>query len=383
MQTRTRVALVALHFAEYSARLAAALAADADVLLILYRNNADSELGPGWQKLLASPQLEIVALDRPRSILSIVRNTWRLVSIVKVFVPTVIHYQEVTRDELMLSMPFFRSLPKVLTVHDPTPHSGIDSKRLELSRHRMYRFLIRRSANAAIAHGKFLAKALEEVCPWLKGKVNSIGHGPLGMHDGLAHARRPMTLRLLFFGRIHKYKGLTYFIEAVIRLRREGLAVVGVVAGTGSDLEEHRDTMLAAGCFEVIDQYIAAADVPRLFLEARAVVLPYVDGTQSGVAAIALGCGRPVIASRVGSIPELVRNGQNGLLVAPTDVDALTAAIRSVVVDDELWEKLASGARELRDGELAWRVLAAQTLDVYESVQTARRGGRGSPVPAE
>ena len=373
MTHRTSVALIALHFTEYSAHLAMALCADHDVLLILYRNNADNELGEGWSTWLTAPKLQVLCLDRPRSPLAIVRNSMRLVFAVKSFAPSVLHYQEDIRDELALTMPFFRALAKVLTVHDPTPHSGRDTLRLRFSRLRIYRYLMRRNTDAAIAHGRVLVDALEKECPWLAGKVHSIPHGPLGLRNAVIQTTKPTVMRLLFFGRIHRYKGLQFFVEAVKNLHQAGLPVVGVVAGRGGDLDAHRHDMIAAGCFEIQDQFIPAAEVPTLFNTARVVVLPYTDGTQSGVAAMALGFGCPVVASAVGSIPELVRDGQNGLLVAPCDSNALTNAIRRVLLDDSLHARLVQGALRLRDGALSWTSIAAQTRVCYDSLTSGQR----------
>ena len=178
---------------------------------------------------------------------------------------------------------------------------------------------------------------------------------------------RPDSFRLLFFGRIYEYKGLGYFVDSVIMLRDKGYPVTGVVAGIGSDLSRHKRRMEEAGCFEILDRYIAPEEISDLFLDSFAVVLPYIDGTQSGVAAMALGFTRPVVASAVGSIPELVRNGENGLLVSPSDVMALSAAIETLLADAQLWERLATGARKLRDGELSWSSIADKTIHVYES----------------
>ena len=110
---------------------------------------------------------------------------------------------------------------------------------------------------------------------------------------------------------------------------------------------------------------LPAAEVHTLFSEAWAIVLPYTDGTQSGVAALALGFERPVVASAVGSIPELVRHGQNGLLVPPSDLEALVHAIRLTITTDGLWCELSDGAKKLRDGELSWRTIADATGRVY------------------
>lgn len=366
--TRPRVALVALHFAEYASNLALALTEKWEVLLIIYRDNAENELGVGWDKWLRHPSLTVVALDQPKFVASVINNTYTIVSNIKRFQPGVIHYQEGLRDEIALSLPFFPAVPKVLTVHDPASHSGTDSIRLQLSRYRLYRFLIRRVVAGAITHGAFLSSELARICPSLKGKIHSIAHGPLGTRNGEEFSEKPKELRLLFFGRIHEYKGLRFFVDAIIKLKNEGLPVIGVVAGRGVDLNRHRQRMLEAGCFQILERYIPATEVHTLFSEAFAVVLPYTDATQSGVAALALGFARPVVASAVGSIPELVRHGQNGLLVPPSDTNALVQAIRLLVTSDGLWRQLSVGAKVLRTGELSWKTLAHETGQVYATV---------------
>jgi starch synthase len=362
---KPRVALVALHFAEYAANLALALSDKWEVFLVIYRKNADNELGEKWDEWLSRPSLTVLALEQPLSVVSIIKNTRSLVSNIKRFRPDVIHYQEGLRDEIALSLPFFFAIPKVLTVHDPASHSGTDSIRLRFSRYRLYRLWMRRAIGGVITHGALLTTELEKICPWLKGKIVSVPHGPLGTHTNKKVAIKPKGYRLLFFGRIHEYKGLRYFVDAVIRLRNEGFPVTGVVAGRGSDLDRYRVRMEEAGCFQVLDRYIPAAEVHTLFSEAWAIVLPYTDGTQSGVAALALGFERPVVASAVGSIPELVRHGQNGLLVPPSDLEALVHAIRLTITTDGLWCELSDGAKKLRDGELSWRTIADATGRVY------------------
>lgn len=366
--TKRRVALVALHFSEYSINLALALAAEWEVLLVLYRDNAEGELGMAWRDCVGDSSAKIIVLDRPAGVASILMNTRTLVSQVRRFSPDILHCQEDLRDELVLSLFFLRRFPIVLTVHDPTTHSGADSKRFRFSRFRLYRHWVRSNATAAIAHGRLLASELGRVSPNLAGHVASLPHGPLGACSDVELHSFPKEVRLLFFGRIHEYKGLRYFIEAIIQLRSKGYAVTGVVAGRGGDLDRHRAHMEAAGGFEILDWRIPAADVLRLFINATAVIVPYVDGTQSGVAAMALGFGRPVVATSVGSIPELVRNGVNGLLVPPADAAALTAAIESIISNADTLEKLAHGARQLRCGELSWAAIAHRTIDFYESL---------------
>lgn len=72
------------------------------------------------------------------------------------------------------------------------------------------------------------------------------------------------------------------------------------------------------------NRFVLHNEVPELFARAKFVVLPYLDGTQSGVVPMAFAFGRTCIVSSVGSIPEVVKNDENGLLVPPGDENALT-----------------------------------------------------------
>ena len=173
---------------------------------------------------------------------------------------------------------------------------------------------------------------------------------------------------------LRSYKGLRYFVDAVRTLHDQGKMVLGIVAGRGSDLDRYRDEMLAAGCFEIRDRYIDAKEVVQLFRQTDLVVLPYTDATQSGVAAMALGYGIPVIATTVGSIPEFVRHDFNGRLVPPKDITALINAIQQVLESPEEYDRLSRNAIALRDGDLSWNHIAELTMQCYQETYRGRAG---------
>jgi glycosyltransferase involved in cell wall biosynthesis len=77
----------------------------------------------------------------------------------------------------------------------------------------------------------------------------------------------------------------------------------------------------------IVDQYVPNEKVPIYFSAADVVVLPYIDVTQSGVVQLAFGFGVPVITTRVGGLPEVVVNGETGLLVTPCDSRLLAEAV--------------------------------------------------------
>ena len=116
---------------------------------------------------------------------------------------------------------------------------------------------------------------------------------------------------------------------------------------------------------ELIDRFISADEVPALFRRATCVVLPYTDATQSGVSAMAFACSRPVIATNVGDVADVVIDGRTGLIVPPRDARALADAMEKVLVDRKLRDSLATGAARFAKEKLSWPCVADATYDTY------------------
>jgi glycosyltransferase involved in cell wall biosynthesis len=137
-------------------------------------------------------------------------------------------------------------------------------------------------------------------------------------------------LLLCCFGAVRPYKGFDVAIEAIARVD-PALSVRLVVAGRfweGRDeLEEQVRRLGLEGRVELRDGYVSNEEAALLFESADAALLPYRSASQSGVAALAFAHGRPVIATRVGGLPDAVRAGKDGLLCPPEDPDALARTI--------------------------------------------------------
>ena len=156
--------------------------------------------------------------------------------------------------------------------------------------------------------------------------------------DGLApsqeDARKRLSIRephvVLFFGYVRPYKGLRYLLEAMPKLCESAdvrLLVVG-------EFYEGKAAYLAQiarlgmeGRVTVHDAYVPNEDVATYFRAADVVALPYISASQSGIVQIAYGFDLPVITTDVGGLPEVVRDGETGLLVPPQDADALACAL--------------------------------------------------------
>jgi glycosyltransferase involved in cell wall biosynthesis len=367
-----RVALLALNFAEYASRLAVALSAKHEVLLLLRTSNAEREL-TGKLRALLDKSANVQCLEPrrwrdPR----VLGTSFAINRILRRFAPDILHVQEihpVLGGGTILS--FRRSIPVVYTVHDPVNHSGQALPQNGLRWKILMWF--RRRTSRLIVHGPQMRLALEGLDRRIAERIDVIPHGLLGQPSIDDDHSRSEPATFLFFGRIEPYKGLGYFLRAGEILQSRGHALKLVVAGTGTDLERHRGRIAESACVELIDRYVLATEVGGLFRRATAVVLPYTDATQSGVAAMAVANSRPVIATAVGDVPDVVIHGRTGLLVPPCDAGALADAMEQLIVDRHLRDSLAAGAGQYANEALSWSRIAELTEGTYRRAIEACR----------
>ena len=262
-----RVAIISFHYAEYSSRLAVALSARHEVLLILDSSNAQYELSGSLRKAMArGPQ--ICWFPRQRRLnapFALARLLWTL----RRFRPDVIHVQEVYKCIPTWANDVLRySIPLVLTAHDPSPHSGLLDRRAAAAL--PCRARLRAHADCLIVHGDRLRNEWSEREPALNPRIAAVPHGVLGDKVATSLAD-PSTF--LFFGRIDPNKGLEFFLEAGTLLVQRGFKPRLIVAGTGSDLARHRARISRMPWVELVDRRIDADEIPDLFARSSAVVL--------------------------------------------------------------------------------------------------------------
>lgn len=147
-------------------------------------------------------------------------------------------------------------------------------------------------------------------------------------------------LRLLFFGRIRKYKGLALLLDAIERLDREGVRIKLGVVGAGN-IRALRQRLFRLNA-EVINRWINDNEVGPLFARYDATVLPYLEASQSGVAALSFGHALPVIALPVGGLAEQIIDGETGILATEATGEALARAIRRLIESDSLYGRICA-----------------------------------------
>ena len=159
----------------------------------------------------------------------------------------------------------------------------------------------------------------------------------------------PGPLRLLTVARMNPVKGLGDLIAACALLRDRGLAFRLSLVGDGAERPELEEQVRALGLEEQIALLGALPNeqLPRLYQEHSLFVLPSHSEGMGVVLMEALASGLPVVASRVGGIPEVVEDGVDGLLVAPRQPQQLAEAILALQdAPRQQRARMASAGRE-------------------------------------
>lgn len=151
-------------------------------------------------------------------------------------------------------------------------------------------------------------------------------------------------LRLMYVGRLHPQKGVEVALEAVRRLP-PGKVSVRIVGGGQIEAELRREYGREPWCS--FTGHIAPEAVANEMVDADVLLVPSVWAENlPGVAIQALGLGIPVLGSEIGGIPELVKDGVNGKLLPPGDVDAWHRAMAYLLAHPEVLQAMRAGALE-------------------------------------
>ncbi len=181
----------------------------------------------------------------------------------------------------------------------------------------------------------------------------------------------PRSDKVVFVGRILPHKGIDLLIEALPKNVRLDIYGHAYDSRYLTDLHNLAEGKPVQFIHDASDDDVAAA-----YRSARVVVLPSLLKTRYGDAAPkselfgltlieAMACATPVICTRVGGMPEVVRDGETGFVVEPGDVPALRGAIEQVISDDRNWQSMSDAAAEWAQSKFTWSRIAQNCLDAY------------------
>lgn len=264
--------------------------------------------------------------------------------------------------ELLLYKLFRKKM--VLTVHDPFMHSG-EVSILEKINYR----IAARNVPAFVLLNK---QQREKFSRTYHLNPNQILNNRLGVYDNVvSFVKSDATVKknnVLFFGRISPYKGLEYLCKAMMKVKEQVPDATLTIAGGGKmyfDISSYEKKEWV----KIINRYVGMEELAGLLQNCALTVCPYTDATQSGVIMTSFSLCKPVVATNVGGLGEMVEDGKTGLLVPPKDVDALANAIISLLKDNETLEQMAKNIKnDYFVGEKSWKAIADKYIEFYKTI---------------
>jgi glycosyltransferase involved in cell wall biosynthesis len=285
--------------------------------------------------------------------------------------PSIVHFQWCPvpfLDERALRFLHRRS-PLVLTVHDPRPFNGTDHGLMSRGAIELPRLFDGVIVHSAAGRERLIESGVSSE------RISVIPHGALPVRvsqvGGLLSTAG--KFKIVFFGKIKPYKGLDTLIEALAGLpsdlkQKILLAVVGEPA---MDLIKLHEAAGAAGITTIWHtKFVPDEEIDYWLGHSDMFVYPYRDVDASGVFMSCLKYGKPIVASRIGSFAEILKDGVHGYLIeqshSPQKMSvALGLAIERVMTDLALSDAMGKAVRKLA-GELpTWHDIAKSTIETY------------------
>ncbi len=208
----------------------------------------------------------------------------------------------------------------------------------------------------------------------IRNGIDTTEYAPDPGTDALAmHGVDPGRPYVIFVGRITRQKGLSVLLRAAEHLDPAiqlvlcaGLADTPELEAEVTGLVEHLRSARTGVVW--IPGMLPKAQVIQLLSHATVFACPSLYEPLGIVNLEAMACGAPVVASRVGGIPEVVVDGQTGLLVPPDDPAELAKAIMSLADDQERAAAIGAMGRRWVAAEFSWAAIAAQTAELYAAL---------------
>lgn len=254
----------------------------------------------------------------------------------------------------------------VLTVHDPFPHTGEITARKSFN----YKVAMRMVSQFVLLNNK----QKKQFCETYHVLPDQILINRLGVYDNIStfveYRNAPAEKNVLFFGRISPYKGIEYLCQAMMKVKEQVPNATLTIAGGGKmyfDISPYQNL----DWVNVINRYVGMEELAGLLQDCSLTVCPYTDATQSGVIMTSYSLCKPVVATNVGGLGEMVEEGKTGLLVPPKDVDALADAIISLLNDGSTLNRMSENIRnDYFVGDKSWKVIAEKYVGFYKEIKS-------------
>jgi len=230
-------------------------------------------------------------------------------------------------------------------------------------------------ADVVVVPSKFLKSCVLKLYNVPPNKVKVIYHGidhseiEAIKRQVLKQRSKPKHVEICFIGKLVKRKGLIYLVRAAEELEKRYKIIVKII-GEGPEREFLEQYVKSHSIHSVrLLGALPRTDVLRELALCDIFCMPSLHESLGIAILEAMAMGKPIVASNVGGIPEVLDNA--GILIPPRNVEALYNALEMLIIDEKLREELGMRAQE-RAQKFAWDRAVEQLIHAYEEVMSSR-----------
>lgn len=283
-------------------------------------------------------------------------------------IPKVCTFHSIHIDEIRVTLQALKSLRSAKSFTDLLLKNPVGG---------LFDITTARASDKIICPSPFLAREIQLYCHVDEQKIHAIPNGiDLESFDRAKPFDTTLLNKydiekgnfLLYMGRLSSVKGVEYLIKGFGNIKKEYKTLKLVIAGSG-DLETYLRKFVHKIEGIIFLGFVDSLEVKKLLYETSfTVVVPSIHEVLPMVLLEAMACGKPVIATNVGSIPLIVKHGKNGFLMRSKDPVSLTRFIKFLYENPNLARKMGTSGRKLVEKEFTLDKMISKTIKVYESL---------------
>ncbi|ELX8379958.1 glycosyltransferase family 4 protein [Providencia vermicola] len=175
------------------------------------------------------------------------------------------------------------------------------------------------------------------------------------------------TIKLIFFGRIHHYKGLDLLLESYKELTKHSFNFSLSIYGSG-DLTPYINLIKDIPNLKIENRWILDSEIENILLKHDICVIPYRDASQSGVIPTAMNCGIPIIATPVDGLKEQIINGKTGIFTTEVSSNSIYQSILYLTSHPEVYEDISKNSIYFAKNNMSWNNAALLSIKALNDI---------------
>ncbi len=337
------------------------------------RNGLDVELTllGCRESVLRRAAAHVVPYDgRYNRLATLVPAAWRLRTQLKDDRPAVIHTHGWDADIIGWLANLGSATRQIIHLH-VTPEWLASNHLTHRVRRNLTRLAFARRGTVLVAVSNAVSQHWARLLPWEAKDIVTVHNGVDTADYASASARdipfdKCRTIGVV--GRLARMKGIEYLLEAIADLAAEYPTICLRIAGEGNlrdDLRSKADRLGLSGNVEFLGR---VQDMKSFYGSIDLLVLPSISTEGLPLVVLeAMASALPIVATTVGGTPEVIRDGQDGFLVPPRDPSALAEAIRRMLFDGKLRQRLSQSANERVNADFSVARCANAIFELYRN----------------